>query len=34
MDVLIQGILGLAAEPGRIAMIAIGCVLMYLGFRK
>ena len=34
MDVLIQGILGLAAEPGRIAMIAIGCVLMYLGIRK
>ncbi|VWM05181.1 Glutaconyl-CoA decarboxylase subunit beta [Collinsella sp. AK_207A] len=34
MDVLIQGILGLVAEPGRIAMIAIGCVLMYLGIRK
>ena len=34
MEVLLEGILGLAAEPGRIAMIAIGCVLMYLGIKK
>ena len=34
MDVLIQGILGLIAEPGRIAMILIGSALMYLGIKK
>ncbi|HIR91358.1 MAG TPA: sodium ion-translocating decarboxylase subunit beta [Candidatus Limicola stercorigallinarum] len=34
MDVLIEGALALAAEPGRIAMMLIGCVLMYLGIKK
>ena len=34
MEVLLQGVIGLVAEPGRIAMIAIGCVLMYLGIRR
>lgn len=34
MDVLIQGVIALGAEPGRIAMIAIGCILMYLGIKK
>ncbi len=34
MDVLIEGVLALAAEPGRIAMMLIGCVLMYLGIKK
>ena len=34
MEVLIEGILALGAEPGRIAMIVIGAVLMYLGIKK
>ena len=34
MDTLIQGVIALGAEPGRIVMMAIGCVLMYLGIKK
>ena len=34
MEVLIEGVMGLAAEPGRIVMILIGCILMYLGIKK
>lgn len=34
METLLEGVLTLGAEPGRIAMIAIGCVLMYLGIKK
>ncbi len=33
-DVLTAGVIALAAEPGRIVMMAIGCVLMYLGIKK
>ena len=33
-DVLTAGIVALAAEPGRLVMMAIGCVLMYLGIKK
>lgn len=34
MEILIQGVISLFAEPGRIAMMLIGCVLMYLGIKK
>ncbi|OUP09162.1 sodium ion-translocating decarboxylase subunit beta [Collinsella sp. An2] len=34
MEVLIEGVMGLAAEPGRIVMMVIGCILMYLGIKK
>ena len=34
LDVLYEGVLALVAEPGRIAMMLIGCVLMYLGIKK
>ncbi len=34
MEILLEGVLALIAEPGRIAMILIGCVLMYLGIKK
>ena len=33
-DVLTAGIVALAAEPGRLVMMVIGCVLMYLGIKK
>lgn len=34
MDILLEGAATLIAEPGRIVMMAIGCVLMYLGIKK
>ena len=34
MEVLLEGVVTLFNEPGRIVMIAIGCVLMYLGIKK
>ena len=34
MEVLLEGVLALVAEPGRIVMMAIGCILMYLGIKK
>lgn len=34
METLLEGVIALGAEPGRIAMIAIGCLLMYLGIKK
>lgn len=34
METLLEGIQGLGAEPGRIVMMAIGCLLMYLGIKK
>ena len=34
MEVLYEGVVTLFAEPGRIVMIVIGCVLMYLGIKK
>ena len=33
-DVLTSGVVALAAEPGRIVMMLIGCILMYLGIKK
>ncbi|MDM8299407.1 sodium ion-translocating decarboxylase subunit beta [Collinsella tanakaei] len=33
-DVLTAGVLGLGAEPGRIVMMLVGIVLMYLGIKK
>ena len=33
-DVLTAGVVALAAEPGRIVMMLIGCILMYLGIKK
>ena len=33
-DVLTAGVIALAAEPGRIVMMLIGCILMYLGIKK
>ena len=34
MDILLDGVQALIAAPGRIAMILIGCVLLYLGIKK
>ena len=34
METLLAGVQGMAAEPGRIVMMLIGCVLMYLGIKK
>ena len=34
METLLEGVLALGAEPGRIAMMLIGAVLMYLGIKK
>ena len=34
METLIEGVIALGAEPGRIVMMAIGCILMYLGIKK
>ena len=34
METLLEGIMGMGAEPGRIVMMLIGCVLMYLGIKK
>lgn len=34
MEILIEGVVSLVAEPGRIAMMLIGALLMYLGIRK
>ena len=34
VDVLTAGVLGLAAEPGRIVMMLVGMILMYLGIKK
>ncbi|MBM6683794.1 sodium ion-translocating decarboxylase subunit beta [Collinsella intestinalis] len=34
MEILIEGVVALVAEPGRIAMMLIGAVLMYLGIKK
>lgn len=34
MDILLEGAATLIAEPGRIVMMVIGCVLMYLGIKK
>ena len=33
-EVLTAGVIALAAEPGRIVMMLIGCILMYLGIKK
>ena len=33
-DVLTAGVIGLGAEPGRIVMMLVGVVLMYLGIKK
>ena len=33
-DVLTAGVVALAAEPGRIVMMLVGCILMYLGIKK
>ncbi|OFI48360.1 glutaconyl-CoA decarboxylase subunit beta [Floricoccus tropicus] len=34
MDTLLQGVIGMGHEPGRIVMMLIGAVLMYLGIKK
>lgn len=34
MDTLLNGIMGLGQEPGRLVMMAIGGLLMYLGIKK
>lgn len=34
METLIEGLLGMGQEPGRIAMMLIGGLLMYLGIKK
>lgn len=34
LETLLQGVLGLGQEPGRIVMMLIGCLLMYLGIKK
>ena len=34
MEILIEGVTALAAEPGRVVMMLIGAVLMYLGIKK
>lgn len=34
LETLLQGIIGLGQEPGRIVMMIIGCILMYLGIKK
>lgn len=34
METLIEGVIGMGQEPGRIVMMVIGGVLMYLGIKK
>ncbi|OFI46488.1 sodium ion-translocating decarboxylase subunit beta [Floricoccus penangensis] len=34
MDTLLQGVIGMGQEPGRIVMMIIGAILMYLGIKK
>ena len=34
MDSLLEGVILLGAEPGRIVMMVVGCVLMWLGIKK
>lgn len=34
METLIAGVQGMGQEPGRIVMMLIGCLLMYLGIKK
>jgi oxaloacetate decarboxylase beta subunit len=34
VDTLVQGILGMGLEPGRLVMMAVGGVLMWLGIKK
>ncbi len=34
METLIQGVIGMGQEPGRIVMMLIGGLLMYLGIKK
>ena len=34
MESLLEGVIQMGAEPGRIAMMVIGCILMYLGIKK
>ena len=34
METLIEGVIGMGQEPGRIVMMVIGGVLMYLGDKK
>lgn len=34
MEVLLDGAISLAVEPGRLVMMLIGCILMYLGIKK
>ncbi|EAC2673159.1 sodium ion-translocating decarboxylase subunit beta, partial [Listeria monocytogenes] len=34
METLIEGVVGLGSEPGRIVMMFIGGLLMYLGIKK
>ena len=34
MESLLEGVIQMGAEPGRIVMMLIGCVLMYLGIKK
>ncbi len=34
METLIEGFLGMGQEPGRIVMMVVGGILMYLGIKK
>lgn len=34
METLIEGVTGIATEPGRLVMMIIGGILMYLGIKK
>ena len=34
METLLEGVMGIGAEPGRLVMMIIGGVLMYLGIKK
>ena len=34
MESLLEGVMQLGAEPGRIVMMLVGCILMYLGIKK
>lgn len=34
VETLIQGVIGMGQEPGRIVMMLIGGLLMYLGIKK
>ncbi len=34
METLIEGVTGIATEPGRLVMMIIGGILMYLGIKR